>query len=307
MSKLMAERMSGVARASLCAALCALAFGCGAKSEDDGDGDQPVAGAGNAGTSAAGSGSNAGDGSSSAGDSAAGAGSAGMGSNAGTGSSGNAGSAGANIDPDDITPPPPEVIEMLDPDTDWEALTIVYPTMYSAYDGVHTFQVPAHIDGTTIPLEGWEAIPSDAAIFEEDPEVEGGVLITVQAAVKQITIAASDSGIGGTAALFVTDGTEEQWIAGEGRYANGVEFDLNLMIDFTSLLDPNWSPPEPPPNLACNNCHTTGAKYFEIQHTPTQIARYSDEDLRKILKEGTKPPGRYTAQRPSGKQLMAPM
>jgi hypothetical protein len=194
-----------------------------------------------------------------------------------------------DMKPDDVTPPPPEVVDMLDPDVDWEALTIVYPTMYSAYDGVHTFQVPAHVEDTNVELSGWQAIPADAAVIDPDPDVEGGVLITVQAAVEQITIAASAGPVGGTAALFITSGTPEQWEAGSARYANGVEFELE--IDFAMLLDPNWEPPMPPSDLACNNCHTTGAKYFEIQHTPTQVARYSDDDLAKILTMGMKPEG----------------
>ena len=42
---------------------------------------------------------------------------------------------------------------------------------------------------------------------------------------------------------------------------------------------------------ACNICHTSGAKYFEIQHTPTQAARFSDEDMDVILSMGMKPAG----------------
>ena len=198
-----------------------------------------------------------------------------------------------DITPDDITPPPMEVLEMLDSKVDWKALTIIFPTMYSAYDGVHTFQVPAHVDGATVALSGWQAIPSDAVTFDADPDVEGGVLITVDKAVDQVTIAASAGPIGGTAALFVTSGTPEQWKAGEARYNNGVDFQLPGFedIDPAMFLDPNWMPPKPPGDLACNNCHSTGAKYFEIQHTPTQAARFSDADLKGILTMGTKPEG----------------
>jgi len=234
----------------------------------------------------------------------------GAGGNAGAGAAGNAGLAGRlgimgmptatpdgnttdDLTPDDITPPPMEVLEMLDPNVEWDALTIIFPTMYSAYDGVHLFQVPAHVDGATVPLSGWRAIPSDAASFDSDPDVEGGVLITVERAIDQITIAAGDGAVGGTAALFITAGTPEQWIAGEARYANGVDFEFPGFedVDFSMLLDPNWMPPPPPPNLACNNCHSTGAKYFEFQHTPTQAARFSDADLKNIMTMGKKPVG----------------
>ena len=198
-----------------------------------------------------------------------------------------------DITPEDVTPPPTEVLDMLDPSVDWEALTIIFPTMYSAHDGVHTFQVPARVDGTIISLSDWRAIPANSVTFDPDPDVEGGVLISVESATPQITIAARSGPIGGTAALFVTSGTPEQWEAGKARYNNGVDFELPGIedVDFGMLLDPNWMPPAPPGDLACNNCHSTGAKYFEFQHTPTQAARFSDEQLKNIMTMGKKPDG----------------
>jgi len=191
-------------------------------------------------------------------------------------------------------PPPPEVMEMLDPNVDWTALTLVYPSMYSAFDGKHTFQVPVHVDGATVELSDWMAIPSSAVSFDADPDT-GGVLVTVLQGVAEITIAVRTDGIGGTAPLHVTTGKPEQWEMGTARYANGVEFDIPDTIDLEMfqmmLLDPNWMPPKPPADLACNNCHSTGAKYFEVQHTPTQAARFSDDDLRTILTMGKKPAG----------------
>jgi hypothetical protein len=185
------------------------------------------------------------------------------------------------------------VPEELDQSVDWTALTLVYPTAFSAFDGVHTFKVPFYVDGATIELAGWSAIPSDAVTFEADPEL-GGVLVTVVKDVPEITIAARSDTIGGVALLNVTSATPAQWAAGEARYNNGKEFDLP-MIDpamFAELLlDPNWMPPEPPGDLACNNCHGLGAKLLEVQHTPTQAARFSDEQLRAILTMGQKPAG----------------
>jgi hypothetical protein len=161
--------------------------------------------------------------------------------------------------------------------------------MYSAFDGKHTFKVPVHVDGTTVELSGWKAIPASAVSFDPDPSVAGGVTVTVLQAEPEITIAATNGTIGGMAPLRITSGTPEDWAAGEARYNNGVEF--TLMIDFSQIVDPNWMPPIPPPNLACNNCHSTGAKYLEIQHTPTQEARFSDDELSTIFSKGMKPPG----------------
>lgn len=276
------------------ATLCAVpATGCGAKGNDD-SGDpatNPMAGSS---ATAGMTGSTDGSGNPGNMPAAGSSGSGGLGSViAGKPSSTPDGNTTDDLVPDDITPPPPEVVEMLDPSVDWKALTIIFPTMYSAFDGQHTFQVPAHVDGATIALSAWKAIPADSVSFDPDPDVEGGVLITVMKGEPQITIAANDGAIGGTAALFITTGTPQQWEAGRMRYSNGVDFELPGFedVDFSKVLDPNWTPPPPPGDLACNNCHTTGAKYFEIQHSPTQAARFSDDDLKKILTMGTKPEG----------------
>jgi hypothetical protein len=179
--------------------------------------------------------------------------------------------------------------EKLDPSVDWTALTLVYAKMYSAYDGAHTFQVPMHVDGATVALSGWQAIPSNAVTIDPDTK-SGGVLITIVKPVADITIGAHSAAIGGTAHIYVTVATPQDWMVGEARYNNGVDYTLPT-LDFAQLIDPNWMPPPTPKNLACNNCHTTGAKYFEIQHTPSQIGNISDQDLITIFTTGMKPPG----------------
>jgi hypothetical protein len=253
------------------------------KSEDPAEGAPPPAGEPVAAPGAGAPSQNPGGGGASAPGATAGvsAPSATAGASAMAGSGSGSGNAGAGV--------PPEVMEMLDPDVDWTALTLVYPTLYSAYDGEHTFQVPVHVDMATVELSDWQAIPSSAVTIDPDPE-GGGIMLTIVEPVAEITVAARSGMIGGTAPLHVTIATPEDWTVGEARYHNGVDYTLP-MLDFAQLIDPNWTPPPTPENLACNNCHTTGAKYFEIQHTPTQIARISDQDLITIFTTGMKPPG----------------
>jgi hypothetical protein len=271
-------------KTALVLALCMM--GCAAKEEG------PAAGAGaSSGSGGTGGESGTGDptagtgGASGTGDPTAGTGGdsgeggSGAGGTGGAGSGGTGGDSGAGG----------SVAEELDPNVNWEALTLVYAPLYSAYDGgAHTFQVPVRADGAAVELSGWQAIPSTAAKIEADPDNEGGVLITVMDAVEEITIAAHAGELGGKTTLYVTIGTPEEWEMGDARYNNGVAYELP---DFTfdQLLDPNFMPPEPPDNLACNNCHTMGAKYFEIIHSPTQAAQYSDEDLINIMTMGMKP------------------
>ena len=218
----------------------------------------------------------------------------------GAGAAGNAataGSGGPAANPNGTPPPPPTtpppVPEELDKNVDWTALKLIYPTAFTAFDGEHSFKVPFYVDGATVELSGWSAIPSDSVTFDADPEL-GGVIVTVVEDVPEITIAARSDTIGGVALLNVTSATPAQWVAGEARYNNGIEFDfptIDPAMFAALLLDPNWMPPKPPGDIACNNCHTTGAKNFEIQHSPTQAARFSDDQLRTILTTGTKPEG----------------
>jgi hypothetical protein len=217
----------------------------------------------------------------------------------------------------------PAPVGMLDPKVDWKALKLVYATMYSAYDGVHTFQVPVRVEGATVEPSGWSAIPSDAVQFDADPE-GGGVLLTMLKATPQVTIAARTTGsapLGGTATLNITKATPEEWALGQQRYMTGADYSFvnqddlppelagmdvtklsleevaNLLgpVKFAALLaelpSKIQNAPPPPTNLKCTNCHSTGAKYFEVQHTPTQIAQVSDADLVTIFTKGMKPAG----------------
>ena len=271
---------------------CVVALGCSSKSADpavDSMAGNPATGTGGSSSSSGtgGSSSSSGTGGSSSssgtGGSSSSSGTGGSSSSSGTGGSSSSSGTGGSVDPQ----------EVLDPSVDWTALTLVYDTMYSAYDGVHTFQVPVYVDGVTTDVSDWSSIPSGAVSFDPDPD-SGGVILTVIADVPEITIAARSGDIGGTAPLYITSATSEQWETGNARYNNGVEYDIPVSdpADFlASISDPNWTPPEVPAGIACNNCHTTGAKYFEVQHTPMQIAYYSDDDLRIILIQGKKPPG----------------
>ena len=296
--------LGGVEVLAVTVALAAALAACGAPAEDDegDDGDTSQAGTSGGDPGPSGSGDTPASGGGGTGSSVGSGDGAGSGASQGGGgdsapTAGNGGSAGSVAVP--VEPPPS--IEMLPEGVDWMALTVgaadskgmVHPHMYSAFNGVQTFKVPARVEGATVELAGWVAVPSSAVLFEEDPESEaGGVMITVLEGVEEVTIGAmtADMTLGGAATLHVQVATEQDWIDGEARYNNGVDYMIPA-LSFTDLLDPNYMPPEPPDNLACNNCHTTGAKYFEIQHTPTQIGYISNADLITIFTMGMKPPG----------------
>jgi len=277
--------------------MSALVAGCSAKEEDGGNNGGTTSGAGGAGAGGAGAG---GAGAGGAGAGGAGAGGAGEGGDSGAsgvgvsgGASGGSGEGGAGTgSAGEMTK------EQRFPDvTDWEALDVVYDVAYSAFDGVHDFKVPFHVDGTEVEVSAWFSVPDGAVTFDADPERAeegGGVIATIVAYHETITIGVQNGSLGGTAPLHVTMATPEEWEMGEARYDNGIDFEFPEITpeEFAILiLDPNWMPPPPPTDSSCISCHSTGAKYFEIQHTPTQAARFSDDDLANIMTMGMKPPG----------------
>lgn len=291
----MLSKRSSLSVLSTIVVMSALVAGCSSKEETPSDNAAAGSG-GTGGGSGAGAGGTGGDSGAGAGGasgeggtggsqvSGGGGGASGMGANGGTG--------GDPVIPGEMTKEErfPEV-------TDWVALDVVYDKAYSAHDGVHDFKVPFYVNETEVPLEAWFSIPEGAVAFEEDPDradMGGGVLAQIVEYHADIIIGVQSGMLGGTAPLAVTQATSAEWEMGEARYDNGNDYDFPELTpeDFANLLlDPTWSPPAPSPNTSCISCHSSNAKYFEIQHTPTQAARFSDEQLKTIMTMGMKPEG----------------
>ena len=196
--------------------------------------------------------------------------------------------------------------EALNPDVDWEAWNVVYSPMYSAYDGEHVYSLPVYIDGVATTPEDWQAIPSDAVSFAEwqsDDGSQQGVLVTVEQAAPEVTLAAHSGDLGGKTTLFVTEATPDQWEVGQDRYKNGANFDILALannpeifqsiefVDGMATFGGTAKELGLDPSLRCDSCHTSGAENFQVQHTPTQAARFSDEELVRIFTMGMKPEG----------------
>ena len=217
-------------------------LGCAPAKKDQGgstaqmpSGGGPGATAANPGTNGGSGGATSAGGDGSANPAASGSGGSGSGTKGGGGTSGSkgggsSGTSGSTAGSGASGSGAMQAQEMLDPGVDWTALTLVFPEMYSAYDGQHTFMIPAHVDMATVDLKNWEAIPSDAVTFDPDPDVSGGVMITIVKGVEEITIAAHADKLGGTAKLHVTLATPDDWNVGQMRYNNGVDY---MLPDFT--------------------------------------------------------------------------
>ena len=166
-------------------------------------------------------------------------------------------------------------------------LEIHFDTMYSAFDGQHDFKLPAVVTG--VKKVKWSV--SDPSIASIETQSDGSAMISVLKA-GTVDIIAKAGSITGKAPLTITESQDNEWEAGNQRYNNG-----------TVLQRP--APGTHPDGgggggggfkdkqLSCTTCHGAGADKGsgDIEHTPTQTAGYSDEQLITIFTKGQKPAG----------------
>ena len=178
------------------------------------------------------------------------------------------------------------------------ALSILFSPMYSAYDGEHTFQIPAIVKGldpTQVDI-AWSASDPDMVKIEPDPTT-GGVMITTRQAGK-VSIIANAGNLCGATSLTISDATPQDWEDGAARYNDGVVIDR--------LPRPNGpggggggggggTGGSTNTAAACTSCHGDNASgaFKTVQHTPEQTGGFSDAQLTKIFQEGVVPDGGY--------------
>jgi hypothetical protein len=168
--------------------------------------------------------------------------------------------------------------------------------MYSAYDGVHTFQIPAVVNGldpTQITIS-WSASDPTMVQLQPDPTT-GGVMITTQNSGTVSIIAAAGS-LCGASVLTITAATPQDWMDGSSRYNDGVV--INRIPRPTPTRDGSAaaaSDAAMPDQAACTNCHgdTASGPFKTVQHTPEQTGGFSDTDLTNIFENGVVPTGGY--------------
>ncbi len=174
-------------------------------------------------------------------------------------------------------------------------LSLSFTPMYSAYDGTHTFQVPAIANGVSGAAVTWSASDPSMVTFEDDPTT-GGTLITMQKA-GQVTIQATAGDKCGTSLLTITAATPQDWDVGNQRYNSGYPLP-NILANGTPQIPADGSNPlevpgQPP---ACTNCHgetATKSVFQTVSHTPEQTGGFSDDQLAGIFMNGVIPPGGY--------------
>lgn len=177
------------------------------------------------------------------------------------------------------------------------ALSVLFTPMYSAYDGVHTFQVPSVVNGidpTAVAIT-WSASDPTMVKLAPDPTT-GGIIITTRKA-GTVTITANAATLCGSSLLTITAATPQDWEDGSARYNDGV---VITRIPRPANGNPNGgaggaTTTTTAQQAACTNCHgdTASGPFKTVQHTPEQTGGFSDADLTNIFEDGVVPTGGY--------------
>jgi hypothetical protein len=156
-------------------------------------------------------------------------------------------------------------------------LEIHFPVAYSAFDGTHTFKVPATVTG----VKGVKWSASDPSMVDLEPNSNGtDVMITTKKA-GAVDIIAKSGGLSGSARLTITQFPAQMWEDGNDRYNNGIVWERKKDGKRGGQAK----------TIACTTCHGKTDGNGDIEHTPTQTAGYTDADLITIFTQGKKPPG----------------
>lgn len=154
-------------------------------------------------------------------------------------------------------------------------LNIAFSPMYSGYDGVHTYQVPASINNTDGPVT-WTA--SDKSMVDLTPDPNGiDVMITTKKA-GTVTIQAVAGDAMGKSTLTIEAFTPDQWAAGMNRYTTGDIVTLRQAMNGTGSK-----------NAMCAGCHSSQPNSPAIEHTPEQTGGYTDQQITDIFMNGILP------------------
>jgi hypothetical protein len=166
-------------------------------------------------------------------------------------------------------------------------LLILFNPMFTAFDGMHPFKIPAVVDNMSAAGIKWSATDPSMVDIVDDPTV-GGVMISPRKA-GTTNIVASAGTQCGVAPLTITSATPDDWNVGNMRYNNG--------IVLTGPLIPGRNPDGGVgKDVACTNCHgdtATMGPFRTVAHTPQQTGGFSDDDLLSIFTRGMVPVGGY--------------
>jgi hypothetical protein len=170
-------------------------------------------------------------------------------------------------------------------------LTVAFDPMYSAFDGTHTFAIPAVVNGSKTNVT-WSADKTMVGM-QADPERPNEVLITALNPGFVVINVKSVDGKCGSSLLTISAAKESDWEIGSKRYNDGQSVHLSAAAS-TGTGSPLETSDAGGP--ACTNCHgetATDSVFTDVSHTPEQTGGFSDQELLNIILRGEFPDGGY--------------
>jgi hypothetical protein len=207
--------------------------------------------------------------------------------------------------------------------TTTRANLIQFSPMYSAYDGVHDYKLTPSVPTSAADSKDSDPVMGstmkwsfdDAYVKAEDfGDLPGAKLLTTKkAGTTTVSVTATTKSglkVKGTAMLTISQASDADWQKGDARYNNGMAIDWSTVIPMggpgaaaaAAAADGGGAPPATmcgfpasfapmiPKSSACGNCHNAMSG-ITVEHTPTQTAGYSNEQLIDIFTQGMKPAG----------------
>jgi hypothetical protein len=171
-------------------------------------------------------------------------------------------------------------------------IEILFSPMFSAFDGVHRFQVPATVNSIDPSAITWSISDPTLANLQVNAD---GVMITVQKAGTANIIATAGT-LCGSAPLTVTASTTDHWMVGSARYTTGQMLTIGPGGGGLGPQPPGGMGGMATRDVACTSCHgdtATAGPFKTVSHTPMQTAGFSDDQLIKIFTAGVLPDGAY--------------
>jgi hypothetical protein len=184
-----------------------------------------------------------------------------------------------------------------------DAVSLLPFPLYSAFDGVHEYAVTPSIptaetgsfdsDPVLASSLKWEF---DSAFFERGKPTQPGTikLITKKPGSSMVEVTGrSRSGgmITGQTRVMISQANATEWETGNERYNRGE------VVSWPPVEQPTAALGEGTCGLlftiqyaataACNGCHNDSGP-MQVEYTPSETALYSDEDLLRVVTQGTK-------------------
>ena len=186
-------------------------------------------------------------------------------------------------------------------------------TAYSAFGGAQNYSLtpfvpsadPASKDSDPVMAATikWDV---DGAFVKQEPftDIPGAIKLTTKKAgttkVSLTATTASGAKVRGETQLKITAASDDEWAKGDMRYSGGANIDFRSMFGGAMMMPPAGPgvcglpfniTAMLPKDASCTNCHNTSSSAIAVEHTPTQTAGYSDEQLISIFSQGQKPAG----------------